>query len=111
MSEHTLGPWRNTGTAIRGADGSIVVDLRGALAGSGNTDADASLIAAAPDLLRACRAIASAELPPIPEPDADGYYPAIEFGRISMMHKMQAMAREAVAKATGGPHGRGDGVD
>ena len=59
MTAHTPGPWRvdaTRQTAVRGFDGRHVATLE---AGSQPTrDADARLIAAAPDLLAALRRVA-----------------------------------------------------
>lgn len=79
MSAHTPGPWRiNPGAGeVRGADWNVIVADVG-------SDADARLIAAAPDLLDACVRLLD----------------AVARGD----HKAKAIdaARAAVAKATGG---------
>ncbi len=47
--KHTPGPWSYEGGMIKGP-GTTIVDLHGAMGGD-DTEADARLIAAAPDLL------------------------------------------------------------
>ncbi len=56
--EHTKGPWRVTGTAqdfVVRNKGAIYVAGIGRAQGDGQPEANARLIAAAPELLEACR--------------------------------------------------------
>ena len=64
-TKHTLGPWRAVGTFVEGGGRAIakaVLLAKSNLAGEGSENelgkANARLIAAAPDLLEACEAIA-----------------------------------------------------
>jgi hypothetical protein len=74
-TKHTPGPWTVSGGTIRNLHGHLVADFH-------STDADARLIAAAPELLAALRSIADSD------PDAP------EFIACAM-----AVARAAIAKA------------
>lgn len=98
MSKHTLGPWQ-VGTAFDNYGeteiaiehmtpaGNLVVAV--ALGGLQGQDANASLIAAAPDLLDALKAIVKS----LAEQDDEGL----------IEHAQQMIdARAAIAKATGG---------
>lgn len=102
MSEHTPGPWK----AVRHGStaGSIVCDIGRALeivrSDGGEThneaiEADARLIAAAPDLLAACEALLE-------------QYPIIPWADTAMLKRewledtqAQRLALEAIAKAHG----------
>lgn len=98
MSKHTLGPWQvgmafdnygETEIAIEHMTpaGNLVVAV--ALGGLQGQDANASLIAAAPDLLDALKAIVKS----LAEQDDEGL----------IEHAQQMInARAAIAKATGG---------
>jgi hypothetical protein len=86
---HTPGPWHigmKPGPMIYGSDSSQVADLRGDLLDRGEAQANARLIAAAPDLLAAISR-------------------AVEFMRANYsdedMPDILPAARAAIAKATG----------
>ena len=56
MSEHTPAPWEPRGAAVTTAnDGDIIAVIRSVGPGNNNYEANARLIAAAPDLLEVCR--------------------------------------------------------
>lgn len=60
-TQHTSGPWHlgiNPGPLIYGPKGEQVADLRGEMLERDENRANASLIAAAPELLKALEAIA-----------------------------------------------------
>ncbi len=88
MSTHTLGPWRMAGQGKNKqlpivADGKIIAAIR-----DWGTLGDARLIAAAPELLAACKAVAAL---------SDGQ------GRANLL-EVAGTARAAIAKAEGGDH-------
>ena len=55
ITKHTPGPWIVDGSRIAAPDGTTVINCLGAMGGH-DTQADARLIAAAPDLLAALEA-------------------------------------------------------
>lgn len=57
MSKHTPGPWTVSGGTIRNLHGHLVADFH-------STDADARLIAAAPELLAALQLIVAKRYEP-----------------------------------------------
>lgn len=78
MSKHTPGPWRDEGYRISAQRGeTTVVDLRSCMGGD-DVQADARLIAAAPELLAALQKIAAS----------------------AECEVVERIAREAIAKAT-----------
>lgn len=117
-AKHTPGPWtaeKREGDEwwFGGKDGAeIVINHPGAkydavcvigarLSAEGQADADARLIAAAPELLDACLAMlawdeAEKTAKPFDEDGGTGFYQ-----RIAMCTEAFDKAREAIAKATG----------
>lgn len=100
MTQHTPGPWYRDGYTDDVVGSAIIRDATGfqvALTrhwGINETEANARLIAAAPDLLEACRALV-AYLSPLCEEFLDGSDEHAE-----AYNACQA-AHEAIAKATG----------
>jgi hypothetical protein len=92
-TQHTPGPWHigmKPGPMIYGSDSSQVADLRGDLLDRGEAQANAALIAAAPDLLAALQWLLQHD------PDGDGGAPDYK----ELRHICDT-ARAAIAKATG----------
>lgn len=85
--QHTPGPWTANGSWVVAADGPIVETVAYARVRSGEAEANARLIAAAPDLLVLAEEVAKEY------EDAADWKDAI--GRL------QRLARAAVAKAKG----------
>jgi hypothetical protein len=94
MSKHTPGPWNNNKWnchehQISALGGTVaLVSHSHSLISEESADANARLIAAAPDLLEACKALI--ELPEIHE--------ALKSGRARTIEPLH-MARAAIAKA------------
>ncbi len=91
MSKHTAGPWRigmKPGPMIYGPHGEQVADLRAAMVPTAEGNADARLIAAAPELLAALQAFAALY-------SGDSYTP-------DEWNAAVRAARAAIRKATGG---------
>jgi hypothetical protein len=55
MSNHTRGPWTECCSVIRSENGLSVAIIQGGLFGSGEPEANARLVEAAPDLLKALK--------------------------------------------------------
>ncbi len=86
-AHHTPGPWKATlayGYRIEAAEGLIVATLPTHCPLTRENPANAYLIAAAPDLLQACREVAALVEDALDIPD-----------------ESKRMLREAIAKATG----------
>ena len=100
MSAHTAGPWRvsDGSRVIWSNDSRVVAEIRGMFIqpmkpetySQAETDANARLIAAAPDLLAALKALRASE-----ELIDDAYYDAYA--------EASVMAVAAIAKAEGQP--------
>jgi hypothetical protein len=94
MSEHTKGPWKVCGAkqeslSIRADHHGVICDIPGY--GVGARMANADLIAAAPDLLEACRALI----------DYDEMSEGDDGALIMHYADMLRLARTAIAKARG----------
>jgi hypothetical protein len=86
QGKHTPGPWEHDGDEITSTSGDYIATTAYGVSES-QAEANARLIAAAPDLLDALREIA--EVPP-------------ESGRYrEWMERAQRIAESAIAKATG----------
>jgi hypothetical protein len=88
-TQHTPGPWHigmKPGPMIYGSDSSQVADLRGDLLDRGETQANATLIVAAPELLAALRLAAGFLTANYSDADMPDILPSV---------------RAAIAKATG----------
>lgn len=92
--KYTPGPWRKRGVnkIVCGPEGNTVADVR-----YKNGDADARLIAAAPDLLEALRKITLA----VAMQDKDQLYPDTREGWMMAADDIEAIARAAIDKAEG----------
>ena len=94
MTQHTPGPWQywpSIGQVNRPGDPNQICNIppNGDKKPADENDANARLIAAAPELLEACKAILDIDNPPAGE---EGH---IDYGTAL------GMARAAIAKATG----------
>lgn len=87
MSTHTPGPWcaLNAGLVVAAGDVKVAQADRA----NAYTEANARLIAAAPDLLAALKAILNVDNPPVTDP-----------GHVDFPRAME-LARAAIAKAEG----------
>ena len=93
MSKHTPGPWKAEGwesVVVNDTNGNTLVLMPGASYGLAAVKANARLIAAAPDLLAACKAV-------------DDAWTGGENGDWrGALDRALGMARAAIAKAEGG---------
>ena len=92
-TKHTPGPWHigmKPGPMIYGSDSSQVADLRGDLLDRGEAQANAALIAAAPEMLTALCALLAAI-------DCGGHEEVVDASNPLCVKS----ARAAIAKATG----------
>ncbi len=88
QTTHTPGPWNNSDDGRIYATGEIVADATYGCLSRAETDANALLIAAAPDLLAALETIANSE--PM---DGDSF--------VCDFDTLQSVARAALRKAKG----------
>lgn len=95
MTQHTPGPWEVIGNGwhvsiVRADDNNTTICDTQLQEDSYETIANANLIAAAPDLLAACKAMLGIDMPPAGEP-----------GHIDYTHAVH-MAAAAIVKARDG---------
>lgn len=90
--KHTPGPWHvgiNPGPMVYDEHGEQIADCRAVGYDNGGNMANAALIAAAPDLLEACKT-------------AENWLGEYETGPDSGLHGLLEQLRAAIAKASGG---------
>ena len=96
MTEHTPGPWKVHSRArgygyVRDRSERPICGFGSGSLSNDESAANAHLIAAAPDMLEALQAMLKDPPATLDEPDPDG----------ELIGKMRAIARTAIAKATG----------
>jgi hypothetical protein len=101
--QHTPGPWSVEGSYVHGPDGKRFL----AVASDGEGQANARLISSAPDLLSAMESIAALEPSIMSKQAEEGfrYHTEEDAYRIhlaGLINQARAIARAAIAKATGG---------
>ena len=105
MNKHTPGPWMEWNDDIKAKNGSLICNVYaseqdvGKSNGRGESDYNARLIAAAPELLDALNALVH-EILIITDQTDQGRLDAIE--RLHRDGKVIENARHALARATGG---------
>ena len=102
---HTPGPWNVVANDVFSLDNDALIcecfsgirskPLLSQAVTSAQADANARLIAAAPELLAALEAISEGDVM------SKKYGPAHMFGHAEVVHEYQAIARAAIAKAKG----------
>ena len=98
-AQHTPGPWRNEGATVKAISHGICFKITRADANNYTTEgneANARLIAAAPDLLAALQEIEDKGKLWSDNPDQ------MPIGWIAALAELSRNARYAIAKATGG---------